>query len=579
MVGDTKAVGLTDLDNDDDDVAGSSSRVVSTIRAHIGDELANFVLSSLYIVRSDSSSSVRQIALQVWKSIVSNTPKALREIMSKLVDLLIRKLSSQSSDHQIVAGRSLGDLVRKLGDHVLPLVIPYLQQGLRSTDAELRQGVCLGLAEILRAASQKQIETYVDTLVPALQQALCDDSEHVRTLASQAFHALLKVIGNQAIEAVIPSLLERIREEYDESQSIHEHSCLLGLQSIVGQKPRDLLEYLLPILTQHPIRPYASHTLGIVCKAASASIHYHFSTLLPTLMQELILAEASSTTDSAYLSLRSSVGMVIGSTSPQGVNFLVTELGKQIEHESNILYRKWGCLFAADFFRNASIDYSEYIPVMLKYLLSRSADLETDVLESVLEAMNALSSVISIESLSSHMEFIRSCLSLTASDAKHRPGRSDLISSNGSVLLPLFRLPKSLEPFLPIYIHCLMNGSPELREISADGIGELISMTETTQLKPYLIKTTGPLIRVVGDRYPSSVKYAILQVLFYFFRFGLNMSDIMYLIGQGRNWVKSICATTTDYLCEVFKRPSETGQRYFVTNDFFVRCERKELLH
>jgi hypothetical protein len=38
-------------------------------------------------------------------------------------------------------------------------------------------------------------------------------------------------------------------------------------------------------------------------------------------------------------------------------------------------------------------------------------------------------------------------------------------------------------------------------------------MTETPLLKPYLIKTTGPLIRVVGDRFPSNVKFAILETL------------------------------------------------------------------
>jgi hypothetical protein len=509
-VGDTKAVGLSDLDNDDEEM-GSSSRVTSIIRSHIGEDLADFVLSSLYIVRSDSSSSVRQIGLQVWKSIVSNTPKTLREIMPNLVDLLIRKLSSESSDHQVVAGRSLGDLVRKLGDHVLPLVIPYLQRGLQSDETELRQGVCLGLTEILRAATPKQIEMYVETLVPALQQALCDESEHVRLLASQAFHALMKAIGTHATESVIPILLARIREEFDESDPSAESSALLGLKSIVSHKPRDLIEYLLPILTQHPIRPHAAHTLGVVAQAASVSIHYHFSTLLPLLIQELIKMESEGD-DIAFNSLRTAVALVVGSTSSAGVNFLVGELGKQIEHEHNVLSRKWGCLITANFFRNCSVDYSEYVPVLLKYLLSRSADLEVEVLEGVLEAMNALATVVPVELLASHMEFIRSCLSLTASDAKHRPGRTDLFGPDGAVLLPLFRLPKALEPFLPIYIHCLMNGSPENREVAADGLGELISMTDMTQLKPYLIKTTGPLIRVVGDRYPSSVKFAILQV-------------------------------------------------------------------
>ena len=38
-------------------------------------------------------------------------------------------------------------------------------------------------------------------------------------------------------------------------------------------------------------------------------------------------------------------------------------------------------------------------------------------------------------------------------------------------------------------------------------------MCDPSVLKPILIKTTGPLIRVAGDRFPSPVKAAILQTL------------------------------------------------------------------
>ena len=106
---------------------------------------------------------------------------------------------------------------------------------------------------------------------------------------------------------------------------------------------------------------------------------------------------------------------------------------------------------------------------------------------------------------------------LTASDAKHRVNKKDkdrlYDPVNGQFLLPLFRIPKALENLLPIFIHALMNGSVEAREAAATGIGELAVMTETPLLKPYLIKTTGPLIRVVGDRFPSNVKFAILSTL------------------------------------------------------------------
>jgi hypothetical protein len=369
----------------------------------------------------------------------------------------------------------------------------------------------LGLSEILRAATQKQIETYVDTLVPALQQALCDDSEHVRSLAAQAFHALMKAIGVRATDSVVPALLAQIQDEFDPTRPENEGNAVQGLRCVVSYRPRDLLEYLLPILTQHPIKPYSAHTLGIVCQSAAASLHYHFSSLLPHLIEELVVFESDSN-KFAFDYLRTAVATIVGATTSAGVNFLVSELGKQIEHETGASYRKWGCFIAGDFFRKSTVDYSDYIPVLLKYILGRSADSENEVLEGVLDAITALTTVIPIETLAGHMEFLRSCISLTASDVKHRPGRSDLIASDGTVLLPLFRLPKALEPFLPIYIHCLMNGSAESREIAADAIGELIKMTDAAQLKPYLIKTTGPLIRVVGDRYPSNVKYAILQV-------------------------------------------------------------------
>jgi hypothetical protein len=58
-----------------------------------------------------------------------------------------------------------------------------------------------------------------------------------------------------------------------------------------------------------------------------------------------------------------------------------------------------------------------------------------------------------------------------------------------------------------------MNGNVLVREHSAEALGEVIQLTEAGSLKPYLIKTTGPLIRVVGDKFPSSVKAAILKTI------------------------------------------------------------------
>ena len=55
--------------------------------------------------------------------------------------------------------------------------------------------------------------------------------------------------------------------------------------------------------------------------------------------------------------------------------------------------------------------------------------------------------------------------------------------------------------------------STELRAGAADAIGAAVELTPAAALKPFVIPLTGPLIRIVGDRFPPNVKVAILRAL------------------------------------------------------------------
>lgn len=79
---------------------------------------------------------------------------------------------------------------------------------------------------------------------------------------------------------------------------------------------------------------------------------------------------------------------------------------------------------------------------------------------------------------------------------------------------PLLSFYSGLEPLLPIYQRGILYGSPTTREVAASGLGELISLTSSKYLAgPLIIKMTGPLLRIVGDRNPPAVKIAILRTL------------------------------------------------------------------
>lgn len=130
----------------------------------LGLERRNNVLAGLYMGRSDVALMVRQISLHVWKVVVTNTPRTLREILPQLLATVLGSLTSDLHDHRQVAARTLGDLVRKLGHRVLPEVVPLLEERLQSEAQQERQGVCIGLSEIIKCTDVESVSQPRQTL-------------------------------------------------------------------------------------------------------------------------------------------------------------------------------------------------------------------------------------------------------------------------------------------------------------------------------------------------------------------------------------------------------------------------------
>lgn len=80
------------------------------------------------------------------------------------------------------AGKCLGELVKKMGDRVLPKIVPILQDNTVSEDVMKREGVCYGLQELLENLTKTQLAEYLPTLLPTLQFMLCDPNQDVINL-------------------------------------------------------------------------------------------------------------------------------------------------------------------------------------------------------------------------------------------------------------------------------------------------------------------------------------------------------------------------------------------------------------
>lgn len=108
---------------------------------------------------------------------------------------------------------------------------------------------------------------------------------------------------------------------------------------------------------------------------------------------------------------------------------------------------------------------------------------------------------LSSEQQIAHVQDIRQAVRFAVSDLK------------GQDLLPGFCLPKGITPILPIFREAILNGLPEAKEHAAQGLGEVIRLSSAAALQPSVVHITGPLIRILGDRFNWSVKAAVLETL------------------------------------------------------------------
>ncbi|AQK60664.1 ILITYHIA, partial [Zea mays] len=482
------------LEGGSDDEGASTEAQGRAIIEVLGREKRNEVLAAIYMVRSDVSLTVRQAALHVWKTIVANTPRTLKEIMPVLMDTLIASLASSSSERRQVAGRSLGELVRKLGERVLPSIIPILSQGLKDPSASRRQGVCIGLSEVMGSAGKHQLLSFMDELIPTIRTALCDSTQEVRESAGLAFSTLYKSAGLQAIDEIVPTLL-RALEDDDTSAT-----ALDGLKQILSVRTAAVLPHILPKLVQPPLSSFNAHALGALAEVAGPGLNSHIGTVLPA----LILAMDDEDAD-VQNSARKAAETVLLVIDEEGVETLIPELLRGI-NDSQASMRRGSAYLIGFLFKNTKLYLADEASDMMSTLIILLSDTDKATVSAALEAFSRVVASVPKEQLPTHIKLVRDAVS-TARD-KERRRRKGV-----PILVPGLCLPKALQPFLPIYQQGLISGSAETKEQAAEGLGELIDVTSEKTLKEVVVPITGPLIRILGDRFPWQVKSAILSTL------------------------------------------------------------------
>lgn len=473
---------------------------MKAIEEVLGTQRRNEVLAALYIARCDVSIRVRQTAMQVWKSVVSNTPRVLREIMPSAVRQIVDALGDEDEERRGAAGKTLGDLAQKLGDRVVPEVLPALRSGITSKENSdrIRKGACEGLGELVFACPKQQLEAYAEDFIDAVYQGLSDEVMAVRRIAADVFSSLMKPLGTFAVDSIIPRLIKVFSG--DDVGSSSTEIALDGLKQVMRSSGTRLTAIVVPrLLEEKPLNAATAKVLATAAIVAESSFEPYIAEVTDSLVDSME-ALASLKDQEPLEGVLAAIGECGDTCSKIFINGVVTKFNDGYPDRRIAASR----VFTA-FCRAANADrVAIHAVTLLEVLIRQLADTDEEAAAGAWAALKELSDSVGSAKLSHHIPVIRQSL---------RAAASGVTGTETKLILLGLQVPKSPAPFVPIVSEGLLQGTPELKEQAALCISELVELTNSKSLAPFVIKLTGPLIRSLSGRVPWQVKAAILKAL------------------------------------------------------------------
>jgi HEAT repeat len=497
---------------DEDDVIDSPEMMqaamtleatMKAIEEVLGIGRRNEVLAALYIVRCDVSIRVRQMGMQVWKTVVSNTPRVLREIMPCAVRQVVVALSDEDEERRAAAGKALGDLSHKLGDRVVPEVLPALQAGITDTTVpdRVRLGACDGLSELVSACPKDQLVAHAAALLAAVCHALCDRTRAVRESGAQVFATLLRPLGSTAVDAVIPMLIGKLSCGDDEVAEL----ALDGMKQIMAASGTRLLSIVVPqLVAERPLTVESCRALTAAATAAEGEFEVYVMDVVDLLIEAV---DSDSAGALPVAETAEPIAELLAAMAGGGDEIAVQMLEKVYLafNEVSVSRRLAAGTLCSAFCRRTDRDTIAARAVSLfEVLIRQLSDRDPAVVLAAWQALMDLTRAVPASSLTPHVGHIRQALRSTAAGVR--------VGDPTAVIAGL-NVPKGPAPFVPIFTEALLHGSPSAREQAALSIGDLTEMTDANVLAPFVIKLTGPLIRVASERFPWQVKAAILRAM------------------------------------------------------------------
>ncbi|KAI5077587.1 hypothetical protein GOP47_0007411 [Adiantum capillus-veneris] len=231
-----------------------SSTYYSKLSPYMGDL---FTITSK-AVREDEEGVALQ-ALEFWSSICdeeieaqeeygaefsgdSEVPyfKFIKQALPALVPMLLETLTKQEEDQDqeegawnlaMAGGTCLGLVARTVGDDIVPLVMPYVQENIAKPDWRFREAATYAFGSILEGPSLEQLTPLVQVAFNFMLNAMKDQNTHVKDTTAWTLRRIFEFLHGPSVDTPVVNqnnlslIVEVLSEGIKDAPNVAEKIC------------------------------------------------------------------------------------------------------------------------------------------------------------------------------------------------------------------------------------------------------------------------------------------------------------------------------------------------------------------
>lgn len=245
--------------------------------------------------------------------------KFIKQALPALVPLLLETLTKQEEDQDqeeeawnlaMAGGTCLGLVARTVGDDIVPLVVPYVQDNIAKPDWRCREAATYAFGSILEGPSVEQLTPLVNHALSFMLNAMRDENNQVKDTTAWTLGRIFEFLHGPNIEVPVitqsnlPQILSVLLEKISDVPNVAEKVCgaiyLLaqgyeepnGSSSPLSPFLQNIIQALLVTTEREDagdsrLRASAYETLNEIVRCSTDDTASIVAQLVPVVMQKL----------------------------------------------------------------------------------------------------------------------------------------------------------------------------------------------------------------------------------------------------------------------------------------------------